>query len=164
MDFITAIKTCFSKYADFNGRARRSEFWYWYLFTILVSMFSSWIPFASLVMLALVIPTLAAAVRRLHDIGRSGWWVLLNVVPSIICFAFLIALLGSAIITLIAAGTYEPEMLIDNLSANIGLCFAYVLSALASFVCSIVLIVWWAKDSAPGANEYGENPKGVETK
>ena len=162
MDFITAIKTCFSKYADFNGRARRSEFWFWYLFTILVSMFSSWIPFASLVMLALAIPTLAAAVRRLHDIGRSGWWVLLNVVPSIICFALLIALLGSALVTLVAAGTYEPEMLIDNLSANVGLCAAYVLSALASFVCSIVLIVWWAKDSIPGANEYGENPKGVE--
>lgn len=161
MDFITAIKTCFSKYADFNGRARRSEFWFWYLFTILVSMFSSWIPFASLVMLALAIPTLAAAVRRLHDIGRSGWWVLLNVVPSIICFALLIALLGSALVTLVAAGTYEPEMLIDNLSANVGLCAAYVLSALASFVCSIVLIVWWAKDSTPGANEYGENPKEI---
>ena len=162
MDFITAIKTCFSKYADFNGRARRSEFWYWYLFTILVSMFSSWIPFASLVMLALVIPTLAASVRRLHDIGRSGWWVLLNVVPSIICFALLIALLGSALVTLVAAGTYEPEMLIDNLSANVGLCAAYVLSALVTFVCSIVLIVWWAGDSKPGVNEYGENPKGIE--
>lgn len=162
MDFVTAIKTCFSKYADFTGRARRSEFWYWYLFTILVGMFSSWIPFASLVTLALAIPKLSAAVRRLHDVGRSGWWVLLKVVPSIICFVLLIALLGSALITLVAAGTYEPEMLIDNLKANIGLCIAYVLSAFASFICTIILIVWWAGDSKPGANQYGENPKGIE--
>ena len=89
MDFVSAIKTCFSKYADFNGRARRSEFWFWYLFTVIVNLFTSWIPFASLITLALLIPTLAASVRRLHDIGRSGWWLLLSVIPSIICFIIL---------------------------------------------------------------------------
>ena len=96
MDFVSAIKACFSKYADFNGRARRSEFWFWYLFTVIVNLFTSWIPFASLITLALLIPTLAVSVRRLHDIGRSGWWLLLSVIPSIICFIILIALLGSA--------------------------------------------------------------------
>ena len=162
MDFITAIKTCFSKYADFTGRARRSEFWFWYLFTVLVSMFSSWIPFASLVTLALVIPTLAASVRRLHDTGRSGWWLLLSIIPSIICFIILIALLGSAIFTIITAGDYDPNLLANNLVANIGLCVTYILSLIVTFVCQIILIVWWAKDSTPGANEYGENPKGIE--
>ena len=162
MDFITAIKTCFSKYADFTGRARRSEFWFWYLFTVLVSMFSSWIPFASLVTLALVIPTLAASVRRLHDTGRSGWWLLLSIIPSIICFIILIALLGSAIFTIITAGDYDPNLLANNLVANIGLCVTYILSLIVTFVCQIILIVWWSKDSTPGANEYGENPKGIE--
>ena len=162
MDFITAIKTCFSKYADFTGRARRSEFWFWYLFTVLVSMFSSWIPFASLVTLALVIPTLAASVRRLHDTGRSGWWLLLSIIPSIIWFIILIALLGYAIFTIITAGDYDPNLLANNLVANIGLCVTYILSLIVTFVCQIILIVWWAKDSTPGANEYGENPKGIE--
>lgn len=44
MDFITAVKTCLSKYADFNGRARRSEFWYWYLFNFIVGLVLGWIP------------------------------------------------------------------------------------------------------------------------
>ena len=162
MDFVSAIKACFSKYADFNGRARRSEFWFWYLFTVIVNLFTSWIPFASLITLALLIPTLAVSVRRLHDIGRSGWWLLLSVIPSIICFIILIALLGSAIFTIIAAGDYDPELLSNNLAANIGLCVTYILALIATFVCNIILIVWWAKDSIPGANEYGENPKGIE--
>ncbi len=95
MDFMTAVRTCLSKYVDFSGRARRSEFWYFALFTFLVAVVTSVIDTAlgtdynttgggvvnSVVSLALFLPSLAAGVRRLHDIGKSGLWVLLILVP-----------------------------------------------------------------------------------
>ena len=74
ISFGDAIKICFSKYADFEGRARRSEYWWFYLFGVLVS----WIPYLGwLASLAILIPSLAVGARRLHDTGRSGWWQLL---------------------------------------------------------------------------------------
>ncbi len=80
VSFGDAIKICFSKYADFEGRARRSEYWWWSLFTILVSMvpYIGWI--ASIVFF---IPSLAVGARRLHDTGRSGWLQLLMLIPCI---------------------------------------------------------------------------------
>ncbi|KQY90269.1 DUF805 domain-containing protein [Pelomonas sp. Root1444] len=85
MTFQDSIRTCFSKYADFSGRAGRSEYWWFALFLIglyiVVSRLSTvayWV-----VVLATFLPSLASAVRRLHDTGRSGWWLLLNLVPFI---------------------------------------------------------------------------------
>jgi uncharacterized membrane protein YhaH (DUF805 family) len=97
MGFVDAVKTCFAKYADFNGRARRAEYWYWALFMILVSVVlqvlmgmtmgsdgsGAGLPIAllGLFVLATIVPSLAVAIRRLHDSGRSGWWYLLNLIP-----------------------------------------------------------------------------------
>jgi uncharacterized membrane protein YhaH (DUF805 family) len=96
MDFVTAIKTCLSKYATFTGRARRSEFWFFVLFQVLLGIGASIIdagffgrspyepsPFGALVNLALLLPALAVHVRRLHDKDYSGWWLLLYFVPVI---------------------------------------------------------------------------------
>ena len=81
--FVGAIKTCFSKYATFEGRANRSEYWYWYLFTLLLG-FVMWIPVLGwLLSLAVLVPTLAVGVRRLHDTGRSGWNLLLTLIPLV---------------------------------------------------------------------------------
>ena len=90
MNFGQAIATCMGKYATFSGRARRSEFWWFYLFTILMSWGASiaghflfpYEPgmdgiFVVLVDLVFLLPILAAGSRRLHDTGRSGWWQLL---------------------------------------------------------------------------------------
>lgn len=77
MDFITAIKTCFTKYFDFKGRARRSEYWWFVLLNVIIGC----IPVIGWISILLIIPGLAVAVRRLHDIGRSGWWYLLMLVP-----------------------------------------------------------------------------------
>lgn len=80
---ITAIETCLNKYSDFSGRASRSEYWYFYLFVLLADLVLSYsrVPFldqyGSLVFL---VPVLAAAARRMHDIGRSGWWMLVPIV------------------------------------------------------------------------------------
>ncbi|MCF6379479.1 DUF805 domain-containing protein [Nocardioides KLBMP 9356] len=87
---MTAVRTCFSKYVDFSGRARRSEYWYFTLFNIILSVVASFIDAALssqvvglLVTLALFLPGLAVSVRRLHDTDRSGWWILIGLIPIV---------------------------------------------------------------------------------
>ncbi len=91
MSFTDAIQSCFNNYANFNGRARRSEYWYFFLFYAVISIVlsalarnSSIFSFISgIVSLALLIPNLAVSVRRLHDIGRSGWYYLISFIPVV---------------------------------------------------------------------------------
>lgn len=78
MGFVDAIKVCFKKYVDFNGRARRSEYWWWTLFTVLVCIVTCGIG-----SIALILPSIAVTVRRLHDTGKSGWFYLLTLIPYI---------------------------------------------------------------------------------
>ena len=92
MDFMTAVKTCITeRYADFNGRSGRAEYWWFFLFQILVSVVLNLLGtvagifaiIAALVSLALLIPGIAVGIRRMHDIGKSGWWLLIAFVPII---------------------------------------------------------------------------------
>jgi uncharacterized membrane protein YhaH (DUF805 family) len=85
------------KYAVFSGRARRAEYWYFVLFNIIVAIVLSLIDtllgtfdfvqgvglLSGLYSLAVLIPTLAVTVRRLHDVDRSGWWIFINLIPLI---------------------------------------------------------------------------------
>ncbi len=91
--YLEALK----KYAVFSGRARRMEFWYFVLFNIIVAVVLSLIDrllgtfsatgniglLSGIYSLAVLIPTIAVTVRRLHDTDRSGWWILINLVPLI---------------------------------------------------------------------------------
>jgi len=79
MEFGQAISSCLSKYARFSGRASRPEFWWFFLFQVLASLTASLIAdwLNGVVVLALLLPGLAVGTRRLHDIGRTGWWQLL---------------------------------------------------------------------------------------
>ena len=100
MNFQTSIKTCFKKFSDFNGRASRSEFWYFYLFAILgyfISIFlalqmSFFFAFAIIFGLILFVPALAVTARRLHDTGKSGWWQLTAYIPYVGIIASIILL------------------------------------------------------------------------
>ncbi|MBV7453156.1 DUF805 domain-containing protein [Acidovorax sp. sif1233] len=80
MDFVSAVKSCLTQYAGFSGRAVRSEFWWFFLFQVAVMVVASFLGdvISGIVSLALVLPGLAVGARRLHDIGRSGWWQLLT--------------------------------------------------------------------------------------
>ena len=112
-----------NKYAAFTGRADRKEFWLFVLFNIIAGIIlgiiggiftaitgSTAISYilSGLYDLFILVPSLAVMARRLHDTGKSGWFILLALIP---------------------------------------------------FVGEIILIVFWAMDSQPGANAYGENPK-----
>jgi uncharacterized membrane protein YhaH (DUF805 family) len=85
MDFKTAVITCLTKYVDFEGRASKAEFWWFFLFQIIVIVvLSMLLPLlGSLASLALLLPGLGVGVRRLHDIGKSGWWMLIGLIPLI---------------------------------------------------------------------------------
>jgi uncharacterized membrane protein YhaH (DUF805 family) len=98
-----AVKSVLSNYATFTGRASRPEFWWWVLAILLLSLVTQLIdalliapltgfdrgaenagqPLSMLVSLILLLPALAVSARRLHDIGRSAWWLLLYLVPLI---------------------------------------------------------------------------------
>jgi uncharacterized membrane protein YhaH (DUF805 family) len=91
--FLFYINRCFGNYANFDGTATRSEFWYFYLFILIISVITIVIDYfffieladkfgigliSSIATLFLIIPQLSVSSRRLHDIGKSGWWILIN--------------------------------------------------------------------------------------
>lgn len=149
------------RYADFAGRSRRMEFWMYQLFLFALVIVFYIILFAAggamlmsggdpssmvaaggavmlislvffLVWLALLIPSIAVAVRRLHDTNRSGWWILLPLAPYVLMF------LGAAA---------ESQAII-------------LLGSLGVLAAAILLIVFYFLDGTPGPNKYGEDPKG----
>jgi uncharacterized membrane protein YhaH (DUF805 family) len=85
------------KYAVFSGRARRKEYWFFILFNIIISVVISFIAgltelffLSAIYALAVLIPSIAVGVRRLHDTNRSGWWILINFIPIIGTIIFIL--------------------------------------------------------------------------
>ena len=85
MTFGESIRTCFSKYATFTGCASRSEYWWFFLFNFLASIGCGMISdtVSGLFSLAVLLPSLAVGVRRLHDIDKSGWFLLVWLIPVV---------------------------------------------------------------------------------
>ena len=98
--YLIALK----KYAEFSGRSRRKEYWFFVLFYILLTIVFTFVDvmtglfdpvaaiglFSGVFALAMLIPALAVSVRRLHDTDRSGWWFLINFIPLIGAIVFLV--------------------------------------------------------------------------
>jgi uncharacterized membrane protein YhaH (DUF805 family) len=146
MGFGDAIRTCFSKYATFSGRASRSEYWFFMLFSVIAPFAGSLIDnaagadiVASLIELVLFLPGLAVFVRRLHDIDRTGWWVLLPLVPVIG---------GLMMLGLYAAGVAGGSWFWPLIHWIV----------LCGMVSGIVLLVWSCKRGTPDPNRYGPDP------
>jgi uncharacterized membrane protein YhaH (DUF805 family) len=91
LNYFEAIGSGFRNYVGFSSRASRSEYWYWTLFAVLVSIAAvagdaalmgaqagEISPLSTIASLALLLPGLAVSVRRLHDLDRTGWWLLIN--------------------------------------------------------------------------------------
>lgn len=90
MSFVDAVRSVFTQYVGFSGRARRAEYWWFNLLLFLLGVVGlllnealNTIVFSAVLNLALVLPSLAVAVRRMHDINRSGWLVLLGLIPLV---------------------------------------------------------------------------------
>ena len=164
MNFFEAVKSCFLNYLNFSGRSRRSEFWYFTLFDFIVfvgltvigatvtgggasgsDLFRGagigidagtigWVFY-----LCLSVPTLAVGSRRLHDVGKSGWWQLIWI------------------------GTFIGSIFFMGMTASLGLSrlptIVFLIGMMGSFAAFILLIVWFAKDGQPHDNRYGYSPK-----
>ena len=147
---------CIKNYVTFEGRARRREYWMFVLFNVIFSIilgFLDAIFFKAYIIpgkmgylgtiygLFVFLPSLAVIVRRLHDIGRSGWWLAGYYGLAIVCG--ILMLVGSV-------------MIIAGRTAGIVLS---LVDLLVFFVAGIWMLVWMCRDSQPGHNAYGPNPK-----
>lgn len=131
---------CLRQYADFSGRARRKEYWMFILFNAIISFVLGFIDgllglnlLSYIYALVIFIPSLAVSVRRLHDIGRCGWWYLLPMVPFI------------GLSALLAFGSFTSS--------------AAIILGLAALGTGILMLVWFCTDSEGGSNKWGPNPK-----
>ena len=153
MSPIDWAKRPIQKYADFSGRAPRAEFWWWVLALIVASIVvriidnilgmkivGAYGPLSLILALGLIVPNIAVSVRRLHDTDRTGWWILLPIVPY--CIAF--ALGGSA--------------MLSGSTTGLGTAGIFLLIGAA---CALVLLVFYVMAGTPGDNRFGPNPYGA---
>jgi len=131
---------------DFNGRVRRTEFWYYVLAYVVISVVLAVIQslvgtrlLTGLLSLALLLPSLGMAVRRLHDINRSGWWILIGVVPLVVMM----------LLTIMA-------VMMGSLG---GMFLSATLMPILSLAAAVLLIYWYAQPGTAGPNQYGADPK-----
>jgi uncharacterized membrane protein YhaH (DUF805 family) len=163
MNFGTAIKTVFVKYADFKGVATRAEYWWFSLFSLIVSVVLNVLmgdpndPNAvasgiSLVWsLGILVPSLALSVRRFHDAGFSGKWLLLYFVPAIL---FFVAAASSIPVILAAfSGTLTGDALTAAIAGLLGVAVLPLITGFAMFVFNLVVSVLPSKSAASG-NKY----------
>lgn len=145
------------QYVDFNGRARRKEYWMFALFTVIVSIVLTILDrllglnaggfglLSGLYGLAVLLPSLGVSVRRLHDTGRSGWWLL--VLLPVLAVEALVVVFG------LAPPATPPPLGILGIIALVGI---------IGFVGAIVLTVFQATDGNRGPNNYGPDPKAAQ--
>lgn len=189
LTFRKAIRISWDKYTDFDGRARRSEYWWFTLFAFLVLLVQSlplgilyhtfdlstaqgaevlWAVPAILLGIALVVaililicPIYAVMTRRLHDIGRCGWWIVWDIILEIV----------SSIALSVAYGriTYAPDAVepsdftmlkaVFESSLPMIVVAGVFLFYLAHIVISVIIFIFTLLDSQHGENKYGPSPK-----
>ena len=142
MSFGEAIKSVFSKYATFSGRARRSEFWYFFLLNFIICFVLGFIPFLSWVSglwsLAILIPFVAVTVRRFHDIGKSGWYYLVPLIPALAYTGYLVYYVMK---TVKEVGVYDMDAIARHITDHPSGILAIVVLGLLTIITTIIWIV-----------------------
>ena len=180
-----ALKLCWYKYADFTGRARRSEYWWFFIATALILLIPStlihympdvfdgsaqgydvlWLIPEILLGLALgvgslllLLPSLAVTTRRLHDVGRSGWWIVGSAVASAISSIAIST--GYDTVASKPMGDIDEWEMLRAISDSSTTTFVIVLAIyLVHVIVSITMLVFSLLDSHRGENKYGPSPK-----
>ena len=160
---------CLKHYADFSGRATRSEFWYFQLFNVLTFIGIYLIIVAIKIVtgidlgflifaypIALFIPNLAVSARRLHDTNRSGWWQLLTIITGLIMSGLVITLVYLLCLYAIWGEDMRGFSIFMEEKLLSVLLFVSIICHIAA---EILLLVWYCRDSQQGVNRFGPNPK-----
>ena len=148
MDIITAVKSVYSKYATFRGRASRSEYWYFFLFTIIAGGALGAIDstLSSAFSIANIVPNLAVAVRRLHDTNRSGKLIIGLILAEVVLFV--VVVVGFAVA--ITGGGIGNDAFVSGGGAS------SIIGLLLFLLLGIFWIYLLAKRGDAGANRYGD--------
>ena len=103
MNLQEAVRSVLSQYAGFTGRARRSEYWFWTLAVIIASIVASILEgiigaqiFGIVLILATIVPGIAVGIRRLHDISKSGWFLLIGLIPLVGAIVLIVWFVGDS--------------------------------------------------------------------
>lgn len=141
---------------SFEGRTRRSHFWIGWLICLGVGVVAGWIPLlGGLISLALIWPNLAISVKRLHDMGKSGWLVAIPWVVSIVGMFAAIGIIGvSAFSNAAALEREDPAAIFALIGPALGL-FGLIMLVNLGFLLWIGLT-----EGQSGDNRFGPNPKG----
>lgn len=142
---------------SFEGRTRRSHFWIGWLICLGAGVVAGWIPLiGGLISLALIWPNLAIAVKRLHDMGKSGWLVVIPWVAGIVGVIAAIATVGvSALANAAALEAGDPIAILALLGPVMGIL------AVVGLICLGFLLWIGLSEGQPGDNRHGPNPKGM---
>lgn len=166
------------RYFDFQGRARRSEYWLFYLFQVVVSLFLNIVQMtgglvaglaaglALIFGLGVLIPSIAVGVRRFHDTNRTGLWILFYPAVMIVSLILTLVFASEAVAQMgqnfqnldpssLESGDAQASMAVYSSMAPIAL---YVL--LPTWVASLVTLWFHVQDGTPNANRFGPDPKG----
>ena len=153
VEFIPAIRLAFRNYFKFSGRSRRSEYWWFFLLTQIVSIIGN-IPIVGWIIgiiggLAVIIPGISITTRRLHDIGRSGWWQLGYWIVTIVVWIVLIGTLAAGFAVLENERPWFAGLLFLLTTA----------SSIGAIALIVVWVIWLVRKSDSGPNKYGPDPR-----
>ena len=168
LDPIEAINTSFNKIFQFNGRSRRSEYWWTQTFILALNvLIPILVPtfFALLCLCLLDLMKIPLTVRRLHDTGRSGWWWGVEI---LLWFVFFICLSDDILhyVDVVLLSTHEPNLAVSPQSFVIDMLldlFKHGIFFFAIMIYKLVLLIFCCLDSEPNENDYGDSPKYVES-
>lgn len=166
MPFPEAIKSCLRQYVGFSGRATRAEYWWWVLGTVVVSILLSILDgiifgfedgvqiISGLFWLATLLPSLAVTARRLHDIGRTGWWQLVWLAVGILGALPLVVMLVIALVSGLS-GDFNWGVIIGQVVVGL-------LISLAIWIGLAVWEIWWlVTQGQAGPNRHGADPRAL---
>lgn len=142
---------------SFEGRLRRSHFWIGWLICLGIGVVAGWIPLiGTVISIALIWPNLAITVKRLHDMGMSGWIAAVPVVANIVGFIMMFVSLGASFfMNATALENEDPAAILALLGPIFGILGLMLL-------VNFGFLLWTGlADSKPGSNKYGPNPKGM---
>lgn len=155
LGFSEAVKTACSRLTDFKGRSRRSEFWWTVLAYYIASLIINGICtivlphiLGAIVSMALPFLMFSLTIRRLHDTGKSGWWVVVSWAASIVLQVYIVMMQAEGILE-----SSDVDELMGFFTNPV-----YLIAGGISFITGLVIFVFCLLDSKPESNKYGDSP------